>query len=204
MSECPQKLRSVTHWWPDPHPPTREGAPLVTRHDIENLIHPLVRSDDLYEMKEAIAFLERIGGKEVSRPNKDELRLGRITFEPKMGCIFYDGDREHPLSNRGLGWLEVIWGERPCDFSSIYREGDSKQMTEAIEYLIENYDWPERDGDELIIDNITYHPDSGAIWLDGRRDTPSHLTGLRGLKSLIWDRIMTARRQLGIRDDEAP
>jgi hypothetical protein len=40
-------------------------------------------------------------------------------------------------------------------------------MTGALLFLAKHDGWPRREGDKLIVDDITYHP-NGAIWLDGR------------------------------------
>jgi hypothetical protein len=168
-----------------------EFDPGPTNEQIKNLLHPLVRSDDPYEMKEAIALLERIGGKHLSRPSQNELRLGSVTYEPSTGRIGFDLYIEPIPARWGSSWVELIW-------LALVHQGDSKPMSKALMFLCAiDGCRVEREDDELIIfgcqreagehtsfDRINYHPDTGTIWLNGQRE-PWSYRGLDGVKALI-------------------
>jgi len=108
-----------------PTPRPFEFDPGSTNEQIKNLNHPLVRSDDAYEMKEAIALLERIGGKHLSRPSQNELRLGSVTYEPSTGRIGFDLPIEPIPARWSTSWVESIW-------KALVHPGDSKPMSKAL------------------------------------------------------------------------
>ena len=160
-----------------PTPRPFEFDPGSTNEQIKNLNHPLVRSDDAYEMKEAIALLERIGGKHLSRPSQNELRLGSVTYEPSTGRIGFDLPIEPIPARWSTSWVESIW-------KALVHH--SKPMSKALMFLCAIDGWRvEREADEhTSFDRINYHPDTGTIWLNGQRE-PWSYRGLDGVKALI-------------------
>jgi hypothetical protein len=182
---------------PTSNNPSKEAPDCVrvAREEVESLTHPLIRSDDQYEMREAIAYVVKVLKiKDFTRPRPGILRIGRISYEPSSHRIVYD-DGGNLSQYSGLAGLDLLNGELPLHLSShLFRENDTPPTREALLALVDDHT-VHREGDELTIGRITYHPDSGTIWRDNEREAPLPDRGLIALQALIYDQIEEYRRR---------
>jgi hypothetical protein len=162
--------------------------PLPPKLDITDARrHPMAKPDDGEDALGAIALLQQLGITRFSRPSRNKLQIGRITYRTDTGSIFIDGAREPHPQCEGLTWLQTFIEELGWVFSPIARDDDSPEMRDAIAYVEEYALLARRVGDEILIGRLTFQPNSGLIFIDKRRDAPAAHKGLDGLKALIQE-----------------